>query len=538
MVNRPRRPKAGNGPSETGSGPLDPGADTTAPGEGATPAESGLDAERISAPGEEANVGGSGAAADTPAATPRSLPPLDEQPGAPAEAIRQQRSGEDARKEGADEAEAGLPEDRNAADPSATELFAAEEGLSAKTHEPARRHLGEFEDDETLAASEPHEARHAPVTDAYRNGHDGPGASEAAAGRASTGSQIGAGLAGAVIALLGGAALVYSGLLPLGQQVSTPGQYAAAGDLESLSSEVATLRETVGQLQSAEAAGGSGTNFASVSDLAALGDRLTAAEQALQDRPAGVDSGALDALEAGATSAQDTAGAAQGAADEARTLAQDAQTQASEAQSAADEAQTLATQTGARLDDLQTRLDELANAQTQARVALAAASLKSAIDRGGSFLPELEGFEAAGGGAEAVEPLRDFAADGVPTQIELASEWTSVEADIRRALIQPDADAGVGNQLLAGLSSLVTVRSTAEDAAADADGSEAALGRMRDAMAEGDLDGWLETRQTLEPAAQEASQSFAARVEARREALSIVDTALTQATGPTPAQEG
>lgn len=467
---------------------------------------------------------GPGSSEAEQSAAKAALPPPSEQPTMARPSVEQQRAGEDTRKPASSDPVA------DEGGPSAVETFASEEGLAARAGEPARRHLGEFEDDEILSSPEADAARPIGVTDAYRGEADRPHDTPASS-PSSFGSLFGAALAGALLTLLGGSILVYSGLLPVSGPAAQPNQFASAGDLETVSSELATLRETVGQLQSADAAGGTG-GYASASDLASLNDRLAALEQGGGDEPGApaIDPQALQSAQDTAAGAEQAAGTAQSAADEARSLAE-------EAQALAGEVQTLANETGGRIDGIETRLAAIEEAQSQSRIALAAAGLKAAIDRGDPFEPELEAFASAGGSPDEVEPLRAFAPDGVPTQNELSAQWTQVEADIRRAIVQPDESAGVGGQLLAGLSSLVTVRQTGDEAASG-NGADAILSRMSAAMAAGDLAAWLDERGALDAPAQEASEDFAARVEARRQAATIVDDTLGRASGAATANEG
>lgn len=495
MANRPRRPRTGG----TQGSALDTAGASESERPDAAIVPAADDDGSVTSPASEPAA----VEADTPleaqAKTPQSaLPAPQEQPEAADAAERRRQSDPDGTSERTDAVDA------SPADASATEVFAAEEGLAAKAGEPPRRDLGEFEDDEA-APDDRIKPANPPVSDAYRDRSAiGTSAETTHSGKGSFGALLGAGVAGAVLALLGAALLSSAGVLPGGQAAPETGQFAQAGDLEAVSSEVATLREAVGQLQSAEAAGGTGESFASTTDLAAVSDRLAAAEQTLQQR-----AGTLEESSGVAQAAQGTADSAQATAEEARTLAGEIAT---------------------RMDEVETRIAAVEAAGEQARIALAAAGLKAAIDRGGPFMPELEAFASAGGDAQAVEPLREFAAGGVPTQGELVSRWPEVEADIRRAFVQPNADAGLGDQLMAGFSSLVTVRST-DAPGEEASGSDATLARMTSALEAGDLQGWLAARSELDEAAQAASADFAAEVEARQQASSVVDAALAGATG-------
>ena len=154
--------------------------------------------------------------------------------------------------------------------------FARDEGFT-DTHRP-RRDLGEFEDDETvLPESHPQPAEPDPLaTSPY---HAAAGTTHSNHQGQGFGPLLGAGLLGAALALGGGAALLYSGVLPPPggrvEPVQTQ-QFATAGEVQQITGDVSTLRTTVEQLQSAQAAGGAGSGNVSQTDFTQLADRVTA----------------------------------------------------------------------------------------------------------------------------------------------------------------------------------------------------------------------------------------------------------------------
>src|SRR5690606_21808092 len=79
--------------------------------------------------------------------------------------------------------------------------------------------------------------------------------------------------------------------------------------------------------------------------------------------------------------------------------------------------------------------------------AIAAAALKSAIDRGQPFMAELETFASVAPEAAEIEQLRAFAASGVPGRAELGDEATSVANAILSASRQSSPDAGILQRL-------------------------------------------------------------------------------------------
>ncbi|WP_185984385.1 COG4223 family protein [Aureimonas mangrovi] len=486
MAQRPRRPKAT--PS------------TAADAAQATPADKPVEEGETPAKPDPQPADPAPAEDETPTARSASrrpvgasaLPPPADQPAVPDAGVTAEQAGavELSRDTPAEPEKAGSTDA-----PDATKAFAEEEGLS-----PTRRHLGEFEDDEVISAAEPHTA--SGVTDAYRSPadshHERPAIAAPAGNGPGLGSLVGAAVGGGVVALLGAWLLSSTGVF--GPSTPAEGQsFATTADVDAVSTQLADTRSIVDQLQSAQAAGGSGTSFAPASDVAALSDRLGAVERTLQESGNSQNEAGAQALEA----------------------AQAAQNQANDL--------------SGRLDEIGTRVANVETETRQARVALAAAGLKAAIDRGGPFMPELETFAAASDGSPQVDALRDFAAAGVPTQGALLEEWPDVEAQIRTALAS-EGGTGVGDQILSGLSSLVTVRRTGE-ASGEGDGPQAALDAMTTALREGDLAAWRQGWDGLDEGAKSVSQDFADKVAARRQAVSVVDEALTNAAA-NPGTEG
>lgn len=440
---------------------------------------------------------------------------------------------------------------------SAESAFAAEEGLRSDR----RRDFGEFEDDDTVtAAAEPATAEGGADPLASSPYHPTANAHEHRAGPGFA-PLAGAGLLGAAIALGAGAALLYSGLLPAPGREAAPGtpqQYASAGEMQQVSGDLASLTEAVEQLRSAQAAGGAGAGTVAPADFAALSDRVASTERAVQgaDTARGEVSETADAAASAAEAAQrtaseaqtaanearDTAGAARETAESASQTAEDARNAASSASQVAENAQGAAQEAEEAVTGFAGRLEAIEDANRQAAIALSAAALKAAIDRGTPFAPELERFTQASDSTDAADALRDFAAGGVPTAAALAARWPQTETAILGALRPaPAADAPVSEQVLSGLRSLVTVRPAAEAAGAGAAeggdaGPGAAVARMDAAIARGDLGEWVSAWDTLPEEAKAASADFADEVRARIEADRIVDQSINGAIGATGTQ--
>ncbi|WP_224001395.1 hypothetical protein [Aureimonas sp. SA4125] len=477
------------------------------------------------------------------------------------------------------EASANLPaadaastvEDEVTAPASGQEAFAAEEGLQGPTV------ASDSDVDETiLSAAEPDFIRD---ESAATNGppqptqdYSAPASAHQETRSGGMGSAFGGALLGAALALAGAGALQYAGVLPsvgLAEVDENAPQYARTGDVQQVSSDLGTLRDEVEQLRSVQAAGGTGPG-ASQADLTSLGDRVAALEQrepppAPTTDPAALDAirGAADGARAAAETATQTgadartaaevaksaADAAKTAADQAGQLAGQSQSSAESARQAAEtarqtgetaqQAATTAQQTAAAAQTsvaatneavaaLKQQLAAIEAANQKAGAAIAAAGLKAAIDRGGPFMGELEAFATATGDEAVVGALRGFAAEGVPTQSQLLSAWPEVETRILSALNPVDPNASVGDQILSGLSGLVTTRPVGA-APAGVTGPNAAISRLAADVEGNDLPAFLAEWEALPQPAKDVSQEFQARVAARVKAEQVVGETLTNA---------
>ncbi|KAB0681433.1 COG4223 family protein [Aureimonas leprariae] len=387
-------------------------------------------------------------------------------------------------------------------------------------------------------------------------------------GGAGLGTVIGAGLLGAVLALLIGGGLQYAGVLPAARGVDTAEltrDFARSGDVQQLATDLNTVRTDVGQLQSTLSAGGAGgPPGPSGADFAALADRFNGLEGRLNALTSGTEQGsggaAAPAIDPGlvqgatdtANGARDAANQAKQAADgagaqaaEARQTAQTAAQAAGTAQQAADVAQQAANgaqqaangameaakTNGAAIEDIRNRIGAVEEAGRRGATAVSAANLKAAVDRGGPFMAELETFARTAGPSPAVDSLRNYAAAGVPSLATLQADWPDARTAVLAALHPADPNAGVGSQILSGFNSLVAVRPSASAASGSGggDGTDAAVATLDAKMEAGDLDGWLAGWQALPEAGRNAATAFRDRVEARARSESVIGEALNGA---------
>jgi hypothetical protein len=167
--------------------------------------------------------------------------------------------------------------------------------------------------------------------------------------------------------------------------------------------------------------------------------------------------------------------------------------------------------------------------------AIAAAGLKSAMDRGTPFMTELEAFASVGGDEEAISSLRDYAADGVPTLTQLIERFGPVANDIVATGQGLDENASVTDRLMSSARSLVQVRPVGN---VEGEGPGAIAARIEARLKDGDLAGAIEQWETLPDAAKDVSQDFIAQVRARQTADQLVGSVLTDAMSATQPDNG
>jgi hypothetical protein len=156
-------------------------------------------------------------------------------------------------------------------------------------------------------------------------------------------------------------------------------------------------------------------------------------------------------------------------------------------------------------------------AQRNAALAVAAAALKSAIDRGGPFQLELDALRTLGAAGD-LGALAPHAGTGLPNAAVLAARFRSLARPMLEAT-RPRAEGALG-QVLQSASRLVTVRPTGEVAGAD---PAAVLARLEAKLGRGDLAGALADFRALPEPARQAGESFGNALAARVAADRIVD---------------
>ncbi|MBD9374798.1 COG4223 family protein [Rhizobium sp. ARZ01] len=295
-----------------------------------------------------------------------------------------------------------------------------------------------------------------------------------------------AAILGGLVALAGAGALQYGGYLPaLGPERDS------SVDLAPLNAEIDALKSQVASINT--------TAPAPTVDLQPIEARLAALETAATGSPAatarsGEEEQSIASLEASVakltadiTALRDeTVAADRTAADQTAALTQ-------------------------RIDAAERKLDEPRTDVAMAR-AVAATALKTAIDRGGPYLAELDAFASISPDDPAVATLRPRAATGVPSRADLVRDFGPVADQMIEAVHQPTGDQGIVDRLLSSASSAIKIRPVGN---VEGDAPEAIIARIENKLQNGDLRGAQIEWQTLPEVARNAGAAFKTTLDER-----------------------
>ena len=353
----------------------------------------------------------------------------------------------------------------------------------------------------------------------------------------SAASLIGFAAMGALVVLLGGYLLLFTGWLP------SPGRDAAndaMAETARLADEIEALRLAVEANQAVDLA----PLVARVEALEQLEANLGALRQNFDDLARDLEAdrvvqtriaGEIDDLARELVAAAAAAGDPQAAAllaDEIGALS--ARPAALEAAGPPE----LLPDVRQRLGDVETAVAELneqaatlaANAADRDRVAgaarlLALNNVQEAADRGEGFTQELAILGELGVDQAVLATLEAVAGDGAPSRAELAETFDDVADSIFTALNEPDAYAGFWDRLWENARGVVTVTPTVP---IDGDTPTAIVSRMRAAVEAGDVSTALAERLSLPEAGLAASAAWAdnagARIALDRALADLADT--------------
>lgn len=305
-----------------------------------------------------------------------------------------------------------------------------------------------------------------------------------------TSTLVASGIFGGLIALALAGSMQYAGIVPgLG-----PDQQAQAPAIDT--AELDALKAEVANLAARPAAEGTDP---------ALAERVSALEESVANATsaATADAAAVEALKT------QLAGAEQAIQSLRAEIASNKQA---------------LEQSTTRLDEAERKLEEPRSDVEMAR-AIALSGLKTAIDRGGPFLSELDALKSVSPEDPAVEALTPLASNGVPSRSDLVRDFNQVADDILSAINKPEAGEGWTDRLLASARSLVKVRPVGN---VEGETPEAIVARVENKLQNGDLKGAALEWETLPEAGKQASSDFATKLKNRIEAEERVASALSQ----------
>ncbi|AZO17830.1 phage tail protein [Mesorhizobium sp. M2A.F.Ca.ET.043.05.1.1] len=335
-------------------------------------------------------------------------------------------------------------------------------------------------------------------------------------------SVIAAGVIGGVIALAGAGLLQAVGLLgapgsnggslegvngeiaSLKSEIAAPkesGDKGASATVDGLSSALEQVKSEVAALKTSAGQGGDGAA------LKALGDKVGQIETAVADlqkngNAAPVDLGPLNEKIAGLDALVKSTGDA--------AKAEDGRVAALEQS----------------VSQLSGKVEAQAS-QPKIALAIAAAALKSALDRGAPFATELDTFAAIAPDAPELAALRSYADKGVPTRATIASEVDAAANAMVEAAKPVDQNAGFFQSLVSSAESLVKVRPVGS---VEGKGAPETVARMEVAVNQGDYAKALSEYNTLPDASKAAGADFAGKLKARLEVEKQLEALIAGAT--------
>lgn len=326
------------------------------------------------------------------------------------------------------------------------------------------------------------------ITASARN--EAPPAQEALRQSPATSTLVASGIFGGLVALALAGSMQYAGIVPgLGPEQSAQAPVVDTAELDALKAEVARL--------AAEPA-------APATDPA-LAERITALETSV------ANAGSAPAADAAAVEALKTQLVA------AEQAIESLRAEIASNKQALDQSTT-------RLAEAERKLDEPRSDVEMAR-AIALAGLKTAIDRGGPFLSELDALRSVSPDDPAVATLTPLASAGVPSRSDLSREFSQTAEDILAVVNQTAAGEGWTDRLLASARSLVKIRPVGN---VEGDTPEAIVARVENKLQNGDLKGAALEWELLPGDAKQASSAFSTKLKNRIEAEESVSAALSQ----------
>ena len=162
--------------------------------------------------------------------------------------------------------------------------------------------------------------------------------------------------------------------------------------------------------------------------------------------------------------------------------------------------------------------DQLAKAANDrpVRLAVTAAVLRTAVERGDPFAAELAAVKPLTSDTQTIAAIEPFAASGVPSNAVLGRELIAILPVMQRAAGATPRDGGLLDRLQANAERLVRIRPVGEVSGDDA---AAALSRIEAKANQSDIAGALAELAKLPPAVRVPALAWIARAESRDKAI-------------------
>ena len=370
------------------------------------------------------------------------------------------------------------------------------EGAAIEVSEGAAPILEEEKADELASAEVMAEEKPAEVEDPAAAPAPAPAAPTTQKSGTSLSGALAAGILGGLVSLAGAGAMQYAGYLPSVGAASTSlsGSSDSAGATQA---EIAALKAKIETLAITPPA----------IDIKAFEKRLAALEAA----PAPSSDG-------------NTADVAPIAEKLAAVEAELARIQGIFANSD-EKQQSMQTSLLDRLQSVEAEVKDPKQKNAVAR-AIAASGLKAAIDRGGSFVTELETYAGVAGDDPGVASLKTYAEKGVPTRAELVADFPASADAVLSALNKPDPNQGIVERLWSSALSLVKVRPVGQ---VEGETPAAFIARSEQALKSGDFETALAEWNKLPEEGRMAAPAYGAALTARIEIDKLVGATLKDA---------
>jgi len=308
---------------------------------------------------------------------------------------------------------------------------------------------------------------------------------------ASNAGALAAGIVGGLITLVGAGGLQYAGILPsLTPNTGSNVSQTLAADMEALKAQLASTPQTSPPV-----------------DLAPIETRLAALEKTATETGNGT-SADLSGLEASISNLTSELAALKSGLADAQASTETAKTELS-----------------TRIEAAEKKIDEPASDVQLAR-AVAVTALKTAIDRGGPFLAELDALKSIAANDPAVTGLAGDATTGVASRADMVRDFPEVADAMLEATAFKDPNQGIVSRLIDSASSAIRVRPVGS---VEGEGPAAVVARIENKLTNGDFKGASLEWQALPEEAKTAGSEFKTKLDQRIRVEGLIDGAVAGA---------